>query len=355
VGPGTYSHPTPLVTKVANQAPVGRRGIFGTSAERIKAHPEKHSEGFPLHARDGTYGDPGSYRQRKALCKKGKWGSSLVSKSKRFASEAPVGDPIIDWHPTPSPDSYDPTHVPSYRSPFRKGRTAHLSFGSSKDRFGASDHFAGQPCKPLPGPGQYTPGYGFRDTHIGGAPSSTEHRKLQPGLEHGGADSERVIGPSQGHRRHQSIPGRGRGSPDIAGPGSYQVRGSLVRRTFNNSAQDHAKRTIHHPSSDSQDPVQELSQTLSVSSSASWTGGAGGGQAATKARKLRTASDPSARGRKTQIALSNSTRALEGLTTQRVAMSPRGRTLLGETLIGADITQILDVASTPTADPEVVV
>lgn len=274
--PDDYLEIRTLEKRVAEKAPVGKLGVFGTTSERAKA--------MTWMPRETVSPDPGAYRQRKAMLKKGRFGAGLVSGTNRFARDCPVGEPEVDWHGTPSPDAYDPTHVPNYRCQFRRPKTEHLSFGSSAGRWKPTEVFVGQPYRPDPGPGQYTPSTKTQERHVGGAAVTSEDRGLQPNA------GELLVGPRAGVLRSVSIPGRSRGAQDTAAPGSYNTEGSMRKSTFNVTAEDAANRSIMSGTGNLSMSLQEASVMSTDSfaslhaSAASLVGGAGGGAAGTRAR-----------------------------------------------------------------------
>lgn len=271
--PGAYAISRTLASDVKDREPIGRKGIFGTTAD--KAH------GWALAAHEGG-GEPAGYRpRRKTQVSQAKTYSPFVSEAPRFADERPVGDPVVDWHGTPSPGDYESTTIPNYRSPFRQAKTHHLSFGVCTSRFDYTPSNSAEHSHP--GPGAYSPVK--KTARAKGAAKSTTDRKLAA------HSLERMKPPDR--------------NAGITGPGSYNVVGTMLPITFNVSAAKAAARTIgksHSPSLNRsqevstcapssgflEEPSVESQLTLSMSMSDSWIGGAGGGHKGNKARMQRS-------------------------------------------------------------------
>mmetsp|Transcript_106838 Transcript_106838/g.335075 ORF Transcript_106838/g.335075 Transcript_106838/m.335075 type:complete len:665 (-) Transcript_106838:134-2128(-) len=132
------------------RAKVGRKGAFGTCADRFF--------GSPLEGRKGQadakgYEDKGTGRHAEPR-------AVFQSTSPRFrsapgpreADATKVGDAE-----TPGPGEYVVEREPSYLSPYRSPRRDHLSFGSSKQRFLEGQDVEGRTLDwQIPGPGDYT-------------------------------------------------------------------------------------------------------------------------------------------------------------------------------------------------------
>lgn len=284
--PGAYGTGRTLASDVTGRETIGRKGVFGSTADRASGWAlAAHSEG----------GEPAGYKpRRKTQVSQAKTYSPFVSEAPRFADEKPVGNPIVDWHGTPSPGQYESNKIPDYRSPFRQGKTHHLSFGASGSRPDATSSTSMTPC-----PGEYNPVK--KAARAKGAAKCTSDRRLAPALS-----METLKRPDR--------------NAGVTGPGSYNIVGTMLPITFNVSAARHAAKNIgksHSPSNvkstspshvKSTSPFRsqeastcapgsdELSMeklsvesqlTLSMSMSDSWIGGAGGGHKATKARMQR--------------------------------------------------------------------
>jgi len=152
---------------IRERAKVGRKGVFGTCADRFYGSPLEGRAGLP---------DPGSFDDQGA--------SSNAEPRFMFQSQSPrfhnppgpreASATRVGHVETPAPGDYVVEKEPSYRSPYRTPRQDHLSFGSCKQRFEANkDIFVGHTPNLLnPGPGEYSvpsarhrvPGAaGFRD------------------------------------------------------------------------------------------------------------------------------------------------------------------------------------------------
>eukprot|EP00747_Dinoflagellata_sp_TGD_P165095 gnl/TRDRNA2_/TRDRNA2_185932_c0_seq1.p1 gnl/TRDRNA2_/TRDRNA2_185932_c0~~gnl/TRDRNA2_/TRDRNA2_185932_c0_seq1.p1 ORF type:complete len:671 (+),score=56.45 gnl/TRDRNA2_/TRDRNA2_185932_c0_seq1:81-2015(+) len=234
--PGTYEHDDQMgqsiLASLKERKGVGRKGIFGTTASL------NHEKWLITSSPDVPA--PGSYhRPRTAAhitgcpCK-----VAFTSQNTRIAREAAKEGP--------EPATYDPKITHDYRSKFRQARTAHLSFGSGHARWNPNEVYIGMTFTPSPGPGEYNAKVAGRG--VGFAKSS------------------------------QSRLGKGPKDPGL-GPGAYNVEKSLLRQTFNVSAEEAADKSIVRSNSWHGKPV---------SSGAVGGGGAGGGHAAMKARMARS-------------------------------------------------------------------
>lgn len=209
--------------ELREKAKVGRRGAFGTCAERFYGSPLAGRRGLPDPSTDGSEGIHGTSNSEPR--------SMFQSASPRFRS-APgpreVNATKVGNTDTPAPGAYVVEKEPSYRSPFRHPRQDHLSFGSGKTRFDVTktseDLFYGHvKGASNPGPGNYEPKLS-RDRVSGIAPSKAAR---PPNLV--GNTSEEV------------------------GPGKYSNMDThMLKKTFNVSTQApvndgsvmHAKRPI---------------------------------------------------------------------------------------------------------------
>jgi len=150
-----------MASELREKAKVGRRGAFGTCADRFYGSPLAGQMGLLDQGTEGGGGGggfgggdsvavpSGAYREPRAV---------FQSATPRF-TEAPgpreeqhykVGN-----HDTPAPGAYETMKEVSYRSPFRQPRADHLSFGTSGSRFDYSRPPEGGMAK-NPGPGEYS-------------------------------------------------------------------------------------------------------------------------------------------------------------------------------------------------------
>jgi len=186
------------------RAKVGRRGVFGTCADRFYRSPLNAKEG-PENDWDGGKAnmskDPTSPEAR----------SSFKSTSPRMRNAGAKEVEIVTLGDirTPAPGDYE-IKEPSYRSPYRIPRSEHLSFGSGKTRFTEKQEvFADFQPFDGPAPGDYNTHASKR--HVQGAARLKDKRK--PMLV-GSTNSE-------------------------VGPGSYcdNIETMLLKKTFNVTTQ----------------------------------------------------------------------------------------------------------------------
>lgn len=142
---------TSITADLKERAKVGRRGVFGTCADRFYRSPLNAKEG-PENDWDGGKAnmakDPTSPEAR----------SSFKSTSPRMRNEGAKEVEIVTLGDiqTPAPGDYE-IKEPSYRSPYRIPRSDHLSFGSGKTRFTEKQEvFADFQPFDGPAPGDYT-------------------------------------------------------------------------------------------------------------------------------------------------------------------------------------------------------
>jgi len=196
-----------MTSVLKEKAKVGRRGVFGTCADRFY--------GSPLNGRDGL-ADPSFDGGSGNLGGDSSGGHQIVSS---FKSSAPR---VVDGHgtgeisvtmvgnfQTPAPGAYETQKEPSYKSPYRLPRNEHLSFGASRMRFSDEKDVFVEHKLPLtnPAPGSYDPQSHAR---VPGAPRQKDKRRPLHHL----------------------------GTADTVGPGSYFAdEGSLLKKTFNVTTQ----------------------------------------------------------------------------------------------------------------------
>merc|ERR1740117_2038562 len=107
---------------------VGRKGVFGTCADRFYRSPLAGRAGLPDPS---DYAEPQNDAHQEPR-------SMFQSSSPRIANISGCQEPgsvKVGNFQTPAPGAYQTEHEPNYRSPFRHPRTAHLSFGSCAHRF----------------------------------------------------------------------------------------------------------------------------------------------------------------------------------------------------------------------------
>lgn len=197
------------------RAKVGRRGAFGTCADRFYGSPLESKNIFLDQAAEGggaTASDNMGSTARSGANAEPK--SMFQSTSPRFASApGPREEQVVKVgkFETPPVGAYNLDKEPDYRSPFRKPRSDHLSFGSGRTRFAgdkpSEDVFSGHMVGlSNPGPGEYSP--------------------PQP--------------PSAAKRHGASFPKSGRGSARVGctaegvGPGSYgSIDTHMLKPSFN--------------------------------------------------------------------------------------------------------------------------
>jgi len=197
--------------ELREKAKVGRRGAFGSCADRFYGSPLAGKLGLPDPSSDGFEGMSGSVGANSEPR------SAFQSTANRFHSApGPREEQAtkVGNTDTPGPGAFDVDREPNYRSPFRQPRNEHLSFGSAKTRFDpgkiSEDVFYGHMTGlPNPGPGDYNP------------PSA---RRQRPG----GAAKVKA-------NRPPNLVGC---TTDTVGPGSYgNVETHMLKKTFNVSTQ----------------------------------------------------------------------------------------------------------------------
>lgn len=189
------------------KAKVGRKGVFGTCADRFYGSPLAGREGLPDPSFDGggmnMSAEGGGPDTR----------SSFKSSSPRVAERAgpkEVDVTKVGSFQTPAPGAYTINNDPNYRSPYRIPRSEHLSFGSGKTRFTEKQDLFTQ----FQLPGENPPPGTYRATSQGrvrGAPVLKDKRK----------------------------PLHATGTSEEVGPGSYEgVSGTtLLKKTHNVTTQ----------------------------------------------------------------------------------------------------------------------
>lgn len=186
------------------RAKVGRKGIFGTCADRFYGSPLAAREGVPDAKLDSVPEASNANADPRSM---------FQSASPRFHSApGPREDRAtkVGNNETPCPGTYEIDKMPNYRSPFRHPRGDHVSFGSSQKRYAeGKDIFEGHK------PGEYNPGPG-------------EYNALHMNLNQGGVGSKgkRVMA-------HQRVGC----TTETVGPGAYgEIDTRMLKKTFNVSA-----------------------------------------------------------------------------------------------------------------------
>lgn len=157
-----------MTSDLKERAKVGRRGVFGTCADRFYRSPLNAKEGPEVDWDGGNAAmgkDPTSPEAR----------SSFKSTSPRMRRERAKEVDVVTLGDisTPAPGEYE-IKEPSYRSPYRIPRSEHLSFGSGQTRFTEKQDVFG-PVLEGPAPNQYNTIASKR--HIQGAASLKDKRK----------------------------------------------------------------------------------------------------------------------------------------------------------------------------------
>jgi len=190
---------------IQEKALVGKKGVFGTTADRFF---RSQFDGVKklFNATGGV--DIRSYDLQEKPVKEDPNKSSVMfqSATKRFEedeTEEPTKPGRAPRHQYPGPQHYHPDIDINYRSPFRHPRTEHLSFGSSKARFDAKEVFNGVQYSHIPGPGEY----------------NLHSKKKAPGGV--GIRSKRMGSTTLGATK------------ETVGPGSYEIMGSMMKKSFN--------------------------------------------------------------------------------------------------------------------------
>mmetsp|Transcript_76608 Transcript_76608/g.135157 ORF Transcript_76608/g.135157 Transcript_76608/m.135157 type:complete len:649 (+) Transcript_76608:139-2085(+) len=156
------------------KAKVGRKGVFGTCADRFYGSPLNGREGLPDPSFDGGSAAMGGDQSGQPQIR-----SSFKSTAPRVSEGAGTGEisvTMVGKFETPAPGAYETTKEPSYRSPFRLPRQEHLSFGASKQRFSNDQDVFAEHQLPLsnPAPGSYDPKHVPR---VPGAPKLKDKRR----------------------------------------------------------------------------------------------------------------------------------------------------------------------------------
>lgn len=134
--PDTYNRESSkgqsMVSSLREKAKVGRKGVFGTCADRFHGSPLAGRNDLPDPSFDGGGANMGSEGASTEIK------SSFQSTSPRVAESAGPKDVEtvkVGRFQTPAPGTYTINLQPNYRSPYRLPKAEHLSFGSGKSRF----------------------------------------------------------------------------------------------------------------------------------------------------------------------------------------------------------------------------
>lgn len=190
---------------------VGRRGIFGTCANRFHGSPLNNVK---TETAGAPWNTPGNSVDEAVMTR-----SPLQSRTSRFKATAgprEVEATALAVKETPGPFSYDTMSEVSYRSPFRQPKQEHVSFGSSDKRFtGAAANF-GKAKGIDTDAGNYDPTFGqVRSRTTGAAELKSQRRTPYVGC-----------------------------STEMVGPGSYgepREEPTLMKKSFNVSRQAFTK------------------------------------------------------------------------------------------------------------------
>lgn len=206
--PGEYTPETArgvsLVSTLKEKAKVGRKGVFGSCADRF--------HGSPLAGSLGSAELSGDFNDSAQMSGTAETRAVFQSQTPRFQITLPASSEVsiirVGNLETPSPGQYEVCKEPIYKSPFRVPKSDHLSFGSGKGRFEAGQDAVfvqeQRRASSIPGPGSYKQ---FARRRIPGAPNLQDKRRPP----HVGCTAAEV------------------------GPGSYgsSIETSMLKRTFN--------------------------------------------------------------------------------------------------------------------------
>jgi len=209
-----------MSSDLKERAKVGRKGAFGTCANRFYGSPLDGKAGLPdpgidyPEEKNGAYVEPRSVFQSATPRFNDGDGHKAEVHAARNAK-------LLQ---TPAPGQYETQAEPNYRSPFRTPRTEHVSFGSCHQRYGNSanqDLFSGHtPSLKNPGPGEYA----YWNDHI-------KRSRVK-----GGADLK-----ADRPRAHVGC------TTEQVGPGSYgqSTDMMMLKKTFNVTTQAPASGTMN--------------------------------------------------------------------------------------------------------------
>lgn len=190
--------------ELRERAKIGRRGVFGTCADRFYGNPLLGRAGLPEPGMDVSEDrSSGANAEPRSMFRSGT-SRFPVSPGPREVNANTVGP-----HETPAPGAYEVTKEANYRSPHNLPRNEHeVSFGSCKNRYHRGvDIFEGLIKGKLnPGPGEYDGGP-ISPKVVGGARSKSERASPRIGS-----------------------------TTEVVGPGSYgEIDTPMLKRTWNRS------------------------------------------------------------------------------------------------------------------------
>lgn len=182
-----------MTANLKERAAVGKKGVFGTTADRF--------HGGMMVTKDSV--DPCKYDHHEHGKQEEAPKSMFQSTIPRFKPEKGKGEVyLVGKKQNPGPADYVNNKTVNYRSPFRHPRTEHLSFTSGRSRFDDKEVFAGQRYNSNPGPGDY----------------EMKRSKSLPGAA---------------RTRSQRSPLASSATMKEVGPGSYNIQGTMLKKTFN--------------------------------------------------------------------------------------------------------------------------
>mmetsp|Transcript_36029 Transcript_36029/g.82745 ORF Transcript_36029/g.82745 Transcript_36029/m.82745 type:complete len:561 (-) Transcript_36029:188-1870(-) len=185
-----------MTWSLRERAKVGRRGAFGTRADRFPSEPP-----LGLSTELGDVAMPASRAVEPRHMFTSKTDRHPEQVGPREVHATRVGSDEV-----PPPGTYSIDHVPSYRSPFRRPKVDHLSFGTSSGRFRSARDDLHAPALEGPGPDRYDPNP--PPPLKGHAKATAKRRLVDP------------IGSTT----------------DTVGPGSYcPTESSMLKKSFNAS------------------------------------------------------------------------------------------------------------------------
>jgi hypothetical protein len=204
-GPGSYAVDTAmsLVTELKKK-PVGRRGVFGTTADRWNAaEPTAEMPGPGTYAEEVEGAASGSSKEREK--EKGKRVGKPLSS---FASRTVRGDKQKESAPPPGAYEVPSAFSSSTRKKYAGGKV-NAVFNTSSERLGGNSVLGQRPTN-TPGPGEYGNVVPTSKKHFSKAKSQT-------------------TAPRFGSTRPARVPG----------PGQYSHAVPLVKKSFNITIDEH--------------------------------------------------------------------------------------------------------------------
>jgi len=138
------------------KAKVGRKGAFGTCADRFYGSPLEGRQGLP---------DPGSFEEKTGGISSPTGANSeprvnfqsATPRFRRVTGPRESSAQAVGQTETPAPGDYMVEKSPNYRSIYRLPRQDHLSFGSGQKRFTGQEELGPtRSSRGVPGPGYYS-------------------------------------------------------------------------------------------------------------------------------------------------------------------------------------------------------